>query len=61
MSGDVKAGLTLPWLWVAVVIAYLALGFMVPPWDAPLKGLSKTKIHTQAPNDLKDQSNDLVF
>ena len=61
MSGEVKAGLTLPWLWVAIVIAYLALGFMLPPWDGSLKALAKTKIHTKAPDDLKNQSNSLVF
>lgn len=61
MSGEVKGGLTLTWLWVAVLIAYVSIAFMLPPWDAPLEGLAKTKIHTQAPNDLKDQSQDLVF
>ncbi|MEJ2697560.1 MAG: hypothetical protein P8013_13055 [Candidatus Sulfobium sp.] len=61
MSGEAKAGLTLRWLWAAVIIAFVAMWFMLPPWDAPLKGLAKTKIHTQAPNDLKEQSSDLVF
>ncbi len=61
MSGEVKAGLTLPWLWVAIIIAYLALGFMLPPWDGSLKTLAKSKIQTKAPDDLKNQSNSLVF
>jgi len=61
MSGEAKTGLTLRWLWVAVIVAFLSMWFMLPPWDAPLEGLAKTKIHTQAPNDLKDQSDDLVF
>ena len=61
MSGEVKAGLTLTWLWVAVIIAFLALGFMLPPLDAPFKALAKTKIHTKASDDVKDQSKDLVF
>jgi hypothetical protein len=61
MSREAKAGLTLRWLWAAVIIAFVALWFMLPPWDASLKVLAKTKIHTQAPNDLKQQSDDLVF
>ncbi|MEJ2032767.1 MAG: hypothetical protein P8Y63_06965 [Deltaproteobacteria bacterium] len=61
MSGETKEGLTLPWLWVAVIMALLALGFMLPPLDAPLKTLAKTKIHMQAPDDAKAQSQDLVF
>ncbi len=61
MSGEVKAGLTLPWLWVAIIIAYLALGFMLPPWDGSLKTLPKSKIQTKPPDDLKKQSNSLVF
>lgn len=61
MSGGAKAGLTLPWLWVALIIAYIALGFMLPPWDGSLKALSKTKIHVTAPNNVKSQENSLVF
>ncbi len=61
MSGEVKAGLTLPWLWVALIVAYLALGFMLPPLDAPLKVLAKTKIQTKAPDNIQNQSKDLVF
>ncbi len=43
MSEGVRGGLTLPWLWVAVLIAFLALGFMLPPLDKPLRELSKGK------------------
>lgn len=39
--GEVRGGLTLPWLWVAVIIAFLALGFMLPPLDKPLMELAK--------------------
>lgn len=39
--GEVRGGLTLPWLWVAIIIAYLALGFMLPPFDKPLMELAK--------------------
>lgn len=39
--GEVRGGLTLPWLWVAVIIAFLALGFMLPPLDKPLIKLAK--------------------
>lgn len=44
MSEGVKGGLTLPWLWIAFIIAYLSLGFMLPPFDKPLNELSKTKV-----------------
>jgi hypothetical protein len=43
MSEGVRGGLTLPWLWVAVVIAYIAFGFMLPPFDGVLKELTKAK------------------
>lgn len=39
--GEVKGGLTLPWLWVAIIVAFLALGFMLPPLDKPLRDLAK--------------------
>ncbi len=39
--GEVKGGLTLPWLWVALIVAFLALGFMLPPLDKPLRELAK--------------------
>lgn len=38
---EVKGGLTLPWLWVAVIIAFLSLGFILPPLDKPLRDLAK--------------------
>jgi hypothetical protein len=38
--GEVRGGLTLPWLWVAVIIALLSLGFILPPLDKPLKDLA---------------------
>lgn len=61
MNGGAKEGLTLPWLWVAVIMAFLALGFMLPPFDGPLKTLAKTKIQIQAPDDSMAQAQDLVF
>lgn len=39
--GEVRGGLTLPWLWVAVIIALLSLGFILPPLDKPLRDLAK--------------------
>lgn len=39
--GEVRGGLTLPWLWVSVLIAFLALGFILPPLDKPLRDLAK--------------------
>ncbi len=44
MAEGVKGGLTLPWLWIAFIIAYLSLGFMLPPLDKPLKKLAETKM-----------------
>ncbi|MEJ2688892.1 MAG: hypothetical protein P8130_02850 [Deltaproteobacteria bacterium] len=61
MNDGAKESLTLPWLWVAVLMAMLTLMFMLPPFDGPLKSLAKTKIQIQAPDDSKAQANDLVF
>ncbi len=61
MSEGVKGGLTLPWLWVAFLIAFLALGFMLPPLDKPLKDLSKTKIQTEQDNGQKGKGDEIVF
>ncbi len=61
MSQSVKGGLTLHWLWAAVVMAYLALGFMLPPLDKPMKELSKTKMHVVTPEEQKKQESDIVF
>lgn len=59
MSAEGKGGLTLPWLWVAVVIAYLAFGFMLPPFDGPLKELAKTK--AEPVTDQKGKGEEIVF
>lgn len=59
MSGEVRGGLTLPWLWVAVVIAYIAFGFMLPPFDGSLKELAKAKA---APvTNQNDKGDEIVF
>ncbi|MHB8881616.1 MAG: hypothetical protein ACYC69_08950 [Thermodesulfovibrionales bacterium] len=55
MSADGRGGLTLPWLWVAVVIAYIAFGFMLPPFDGPLKELAKVKAEPAAAQDGKGE------
>ncbi|GAB4412842.1 MAG: hypothetical protein OHK0032_08930 [Thermodesulfovibrionales bacterium] len=60
MSKGVKSGLTLPWLWVAIIIAYLALGFMLPPFDAPMKELGKTKVQVEPAPDQKEKG-EIVF
>ncbi len=60
MAGEVKAGLTLPWIWVAFIIAYLSVGFMLPPFDKPLKQLGKTKVQMQEQDNSKG-NNDIVF
>jgi hypothetical protein len=59
MSGDVRGGLTLPWLWVAVVIAYIAFGFMLPPFDASLKELAKEK--AVPVTNQNDKGDEIVF
>lgn len=61
MSEGVKGGLTLPWLWVAVLIAFLALGFMLPPLDKPLKELSKAKIQTEQKTAPEEKKEEIVF
>lgn len=61
MSVGVKSGFTLPWLWVAVLIAYLAVGFMLPPFDAPLKELGKVKIQTEITPEKSGQKEEIVF
>jgi hypothetical protein len=61
MSGQVKSGLTLPWLWVAVLIAYLAVGFMLPPFDAPLKELGKVKVQTETTPEKSGLKEEIVF
>jgi len=59
MSVEGKGGLTLPWLWVAVLMAYLAFSFMLPPLDGPMKELTKAKA---APADTHDAKGDeIVF
>ncbi len=59
MSIEGKGGLTLPWLWVAVVIAYLAFGFMLPPFDSHLKELAKAKAAPAA--DQSGKGDEIVF
>lgn len=61
MSEGVRGGLTLPWLWVAVVIACLALGFMLPPLDKPMKELGKTKIQIEPVEKQKEKKEEIVF
>ena len=61
MSEGVRGGLTLPWLWVAVLIAYLALGFMLPPLDKPLRELSKVKAQTEQKSDQSGNKDEIVF
>lgn len=46
--GEIKGGLTLPWLWVSVLIAFLALGFMLPPLDKPLRDIAKQSSQMRA-------------
>lgn len=59
MSVEGKGGLTLPWLWVAVLIAYLSFGFMLPPFDGPLENLAKMK---PAPaDDQTGKGDEIVF
>lgn len=50
---EVKGGLTLPWLWVAIIIALLALGFMLPPLDKPLMELAKQSQQQMNVEELK--------
>lgn len=59
MSEDARGGLTLPWLWVAVVIAYISVGFMLPPFDGSLKELAKAKA-TPVTNQ-NDKGEEIVF
>lgn len=59
MSGEVRGGLTLPWLWVAVLIAYLAFGFMLPPFDSSLRELAAAK--QQPVTDQDSKGEEIVF
>ncbi len=61
MSGKVRSGLTLPWLWVAVLIAYLAVGFMLPPFDKPLRELGKVKVQTEVVPEKPGAKEEIVF
>jgi hypothetical protein len=61
MSQGVKGGLTLPWLWVAVLIAFLALGFMLPPLNKPMVELGKTKMNMEPAGSSNDQGGEIVF
>jgi hypothetical protein len=61
MSQGVKGGLTLPWLWVAVLIAFLALGFMLPPLNKPMVELGKTKMNMEPAGSSDEKANEFVF
>ncbi len=61
MSQGVKGGLTLPWLWVAVLIAFLALGFMLPPLNKPMVELGKTKLNMEPAGSPDEKGGEIVF
>lgn len=61
MSQGVKGGLTLPWLWVAVLIAFLSLGFMLPPLNKPMVELGKTKLNMEPAGSSDENANEFVF
>ncbi len=61
MSQDVKGGLTLPWLWVAVLIALLSLAFMLPPLNKPMVELGKTKLNMEPAGSSDDKGGEIVF
>lgn len=61
MSQAVKGGLTLPWLWVAVLIAFLALGFMLPPLNKPMIELGKTKMSMEPAGNSDGEGGEIVF
>ena len=61
MSQGVKGGLTLPWLWVAVVIAFFSLAFMLPPLNKPMVELGKTKMNTEPVGSSDGKGGEFVF
>jgi hypothetical protein len=61
MSEGGKGGLTLPWLWVAVLIAFLALGFMLPPLNKPMVELGKTKLNMEPAGSSDEKGGEIVF
>lgn len=61
MSQSVKGGLTLPWLWVAVLIAFFSLAFMLPPLNKSMVELGKTKINMEPGGSTDDKGSEIVF
>jgi len=61
MSQGPKGGLTLPWLWVAVLIALLSVGFMLPPLNEPMKELGKTKMNMAPADSSGEGEGEIVF
>jgi hypothetical protein len=54
-------GLTLPWLWVAVLIALLSMAFMMPPLNEPMKELGKTKMNMEPSSGMDGDAGEIVF
>lgn len=61
MSQGTKGGLTLPWLWVAVLIAFFSLAFMLPPLNKPMVELGKTKMNMDPAGGADDKGGEIVF
>jgi hypothetical protein len=61
MSQGVKGGLTLPWLWVAVLIAFFSLAFMLPPLNKPMVELGKTKLNVEPAGSSDEKAGEIVF
>ncbi len=61
MSQCVKGGLTLPWLWVAVLIAFFSLAFMLPPLNKPMVELGKTKLSVEPAGSSDGKADEIVF
>jgi len=61
MSQGVKGGLTLPWLWVAVLIAVFSLAFMLPPLNKSMVELGKTKMNMEPAGSSDGKAGEIVF
>ena len=61
MSQGAKGGLTLPWLWVAVLIAFFSLAFMLPPLNKPMVELGKVKVNMEPAGSSNEKEGEIVF
>jgi len=61
MSQGVKGGLTLPWLWVAVLIAFFSLAFMLPPLNKSMVELGKIKMNLEPAGSSDEKAGEIVF